>query len=315
MSSEHTVRAWRALAPAKINLGLYVGGLRGDGRHELVSVMQSISLADELVLSLDGGLQDEVVCPGVEAENLALEAVSAFRASTGWNALPVRLTIDKRVPVAAGLGGGSGDAAAALRLCARASGLGEETLLLDIAAGLGADVPAQVVPGCVLASGVGERLRRLPDPSDYGVLVLPLEPGLSTAEVYAEADRLGVARDPDDLAARLAALSGGGTIGGAFARELIVNDLEPAARALHPGIERALAEALAAGADLSIVSGSGPTVVGLFEGASGPERARAAAAAMDERRPPALAAEPVDAAFAEPAVVDLGHNSEMESPS
>ena len=100
----------RALAPAKINLGLFLGSTREqDGRHELVTVMQSISLADELTLERApaGSEQDEVVCPGVSsspAENLAALALGAFRAATGWDAPPLRLSIAKRIPVAAGLG-------------------------------------------------------------------------------------------------------------------------------------------------------------------------------------------------------------------
>ena len=101
------------------------------------------------------------------------------------------------MPVAAGLGGGSGDAAAALRLAAAASGLGDERLLLELAAELGADVPAQVRPGRWLASGAGERLQALPDPSaPFGVLVLPVAARLSTAAVYEQADRMGIARAP-----------------------------------------------------------------------------------------------------------------------
>ncbi|HZL48256.1 MAG TPA: hypothetical protein VFC30_04495, partial [Solirubrobacteraceae bacterium] len=171
----------RALAPAKINLGLFLGPTRPeDGKHELVSVMQSISLSDELTLepAPAGAEEDEVFCPeipGAPSENLAGVALGAFRAATGWDAPPLRLTIVKRIPVAAGLGGGSADAAAALRLARYASGLGEEQLLHELAAALGADVPAQIAPGRWLAAGAGERLRELPPPSrPFGVLVLPL---------------------------------------------------------------------------------------------------------------------------------------------
>src|ERR1700733_6048404 len=146
-----------ALAPAKINLGLFVGPTRADGRHELTTVMQSISLADELTLQAapaPDASGDVVVCPGVPgppSENLAAAALAAFRAATGWDAPPLQLHIVKRVPVAAGLGGGSGDAAATLRLAATASGLGDHALLGEIARALGADVPAQVQPGRWLA--------------------------------------------------------------------------------------------------------------------------------------------------------------------
>src|SRR5438034_5479213 len=124
------MQSLRALAPAKTNLGLFVGPVRAqDGRHELVTVMQSISLADELELApaAEGVSHDEVVAPlvpGPAAENLAGLALRAFRAATGWAHPPLRLEVRKRIPVAAGLGGGSADAACALRLCAAASGLG-----------------------------------------------------------------------------------------------------------------------------------------------------------------------------------------------
>lgn len=321
-----------AHAPAKINLGLFVGPTRADGRHELVSVMQSISLCDELTLRpagagsggeagsrtdelsrLSPGPQaDELICPGVEGpphENLALRALAAFRAASGWDAPPVCLQVVKRVPVAAGLGGGSADAAAALRLAAEASGLGDERLLRELAADLGADVPAQVSPGCWLAQGVGERLQALPAIAPFGVLVLPSQTPLSTAAVYKALDRAGSLRTPGELrelarALRNAfeggreALPGGQASPDAVALpppELLHNDLQAAAMRLNPTIEPALQEAHGSGADVCLLSGSGPTVLGLFGGADGPERARRAAAALQGRTPAALAAVPVGA--------------------
>ena len=111
----------KELAPAKINLSLHLGPLRRDGRHELLSVMQSITLADRL--ELEDAEREEVLCAGVEGPNLAAAAIAAFRAASGWDGPPQRLLIDKRIPVAAGLGGGSADAAAALRMLARRSGI------------------------------------------------------------------------------------------------------------------------------------------------------------------------------------------------
>lgn len=281
-------------APAKINLCLFLGPTRvADGRHELVSVMQSLTLADDVALgpAPAGATGDEVVCPGVEGPNLAGAALAAFRAATGWDAPPQRLEIVKRVPVAAGMGGGSGDAAAALRLAARASGLGDEALLRELAAGLGADVPAQVRPGRALATGAGEGVEPLADAAPLGVLVLPVARALSTAAVYAEADRQGLARTPAELAERLAAVRAALDAGGALPIELLVNDLAPAALALAPEIAAALAQARTAGADLALLSGSGPTALGLFLGDDGERRARAAAAALADRRPaPAVAA-------------------------
>jgi 4-diphosphocytidyl-2-C-methyl-D-erythritol kinase len=288
----------RALAPAKVNLGLFVGALRGDGRHELVSVMQSISLADELTLELapQGATRDEVVCPGVSGENLAARALASFRAATGWEAPPLRLTIAKRIPVAAGLAGGSADAAAALRLAMSASGLGDASLLLRLAAGLGADVPAQIRPGRWLATGAGDVLEDLPDPvAPIGVLVLPLAAELSTAAVYAEADRLAKLRAPAFLAERRRALHGAFDLGMSLPHdpELLRNDLQAAAVSLCPDIKQALADARDAGAEPVFLSGSGPTVVGLFPRANGLAAADRAVAALAGRSPAPIAAHTV----------------------
>ena len=302
----------RALAPAKVNLGLFVGPVReSDGRHELVSVMQSISLADELTLepAPAGSERDEILCLGVPVpgeQNLAAAALRAFRTSTGWRAPPLRLSILKRIPVAAGLGGGSADAAAALRLARHASGVGDEQLLRTLAEELGADVPAQVSPGRWLASGAGERLQELAPPrSQFGVLVLALEAPLSTAAVYAQADRLAQLRTHATLEQRLQELSAALEHGAPLpaATELLHNDLQRAAVALCPQIAESLAQAREAGAELALVSGSGPTVLGLFPTAgrspgSGLVLAQAAAAALASRTPAAICATPVDGAFA-----------------
>jgi 4-diphosphocytidyl-2-C-methyl-D-erythritol kinase len=289
----------RALAPAKINLGLFVGPTRTDGRHELVSVMQSISLADELTLESapPGAEGDEVVCEGVAGENLAARALDLFRDATGWKGW-VRLTIDKRIPVAAGLGGGSADAAATLRLVRAASGLGDEDLLFVLARELGADVPAQVTPGRWLATGAGEVLEELPDPvSPFGVLVLPQADGLSTAEVYATADRLGGARESSFLQERHRALGKALELGAGLPADawLLHNDLQEASVELCPPIEQALEHAREAGADVTFVSGSGPTVVGLFARANALARAQRAAAGLEGREPSPRVGEPVGA--------------------
>jgi 4-diphosphocytidyl-2-C-methyl-D-erythritol kinase len=302
-----TFGRYRALAPAKVNLGLFVGPRRdSDGRHQLVSVMQSISLADELVLepAPDG---DELRCENVpgRAENLAWMALTAFREATGWAVPALRLTVHKQIPLAAGLGGGSADAAAALRLAREASGLGDEPLLAALARELGADVPAQVAPGRWLATGAGERLHALPSPRRaLGVLVLPHEAGLATGDVYEQADRLGVARPAAELARReralAAALAGGDPL--PEPRELLQNDLQVPALALCPAIATMLERVGETQADAVIVSGSGPTVLGLFDAAcdrDGPSRAEEATAAI--ATPGAIAARSVGGAFGAPA--------------
>jgi 4-diphosphocytidyl-2-C-methyl-D-erythritol kinase len=265
------VSVLRDSAPAKINLCLFVGPARADGRHELATIMDSLALVDDLELEVgpEDLEHDRVECPGVEGPNLAAAALQAFRARTGWDGPPVRLRIAKRIPVAGGMAGGSADAAGALRLAARAAGVEDPELLEEIAAGLGADVPSQVRGGCVLAEGAGERLLALPPREPYSVLVLPVAAQLGAGAVYAEADRLGLPRDADGLLRARAEAVAGLAAGLGF----VHNDLQDAARSLCPAIDEALAAARDAGADHALVSGSGPTVLGLFAGAGHAERA------------------------------------------
>jgi 4-diphosphocytidyl-2-C-methyl-D-erythritol kinase len=285
--------ALREDAPAKLNLCLFVGPRRErDGRHELVTVFQPLTLADRVSLEPAplGAVGDDVTCPGVPGppeDNLAARALQMFRARTNWAGPPVRLHIDKRIPVAAGMAGGSADAGAALRLAARAAGTGDDALLRAIAAELGADVPAQVRPARYLATGAGEELRALDGPRPgYAALVLPAAEALSTADVYRRADEMALARGADDLRERLRAVAAHGAD---LPDDLVVNDLEPAARALCPAIDEALAAVRAAGADRALVCGSGPTVVGLFRRV---DAARAALVALAGRSPRPILAEP-----------------------
>ena len=288
MAADRTARdAGRVLterAPAKINLCLYVGPTRDDGRHELVTVFEPLTLHDTVTLHPGEGPEDAVVCPGVEGPNLASEALAAFRRATGWAGPPVRLEIVKRIPVAAAMAGGSADAAAALRLAHRPSGLGDQDLLLELARGLGADVPGQVRPARLLATGAGEHLKPIAGPREpYGVLVLPSTGQLSTPAVFREADRLGLPRDAGALADALAQVE--------LAEDPpIVNELEPAARSLLPSIDEALDAARRAGARHALVSGSGPTVLGLYPTPGG---ARRAAERLRDRDPAPIVAEPL----------------------
>lgn len=269
-------------ARAKVNLCLFVGPQRGDGRHEVVTLMDTLDLCDEVRMQTDppGVVEDEVVCPDVKGPNLAADALRAFRERTGWNGAPVRLEIDKRIPVAGGMAGGSADAAAALRLAAEASGLGDRRLLEEIAATLGADVPSQVRGGLVLATGTGSRLRPLGLTLSYSVVVVPSDAGLSAADVYAEADRLRLPRETLDLARSLTRMQA--ALSSERILEHLHNDLQDAARSLCPPIDRALEAVLAAGADHALVCGSGPTVLGVFAGAGHGERAASVRASLAE---------------------------------
>ena len=141
-------------APAKLNLVLHVGPARADGLHPLCSLFASIDLADELHGRLADQQDDFVECEGVAGPNLALKAIERFRRDVDPGLPPVSVRIDKRIPVAAGLGGGSADAAAALRIVNRIAGDPlDEDGLRALAAGLGSDVPSQVEPGHALVSG------------------------------------------------------------------------------------------------------------------------------------------------------------------
>ncbi|MDQ6749981.1 MAG: 4-(cytidine 5'-diphospho)-2-C-methyl-D-erythritol kinase, partial [Actinomycetota bacterium] len=236
---------------------------------ELVSLVQAVDLVDEIVLepAPPGTSGDEAICAGVEGPNIAVAALAAYRAATGWDAPPQRVSIEKRIPVAAGMGGGSSDAAAALRLAAQAAGRPGDPRLEVIASGVGADVASLLAPGLALMTGAGEQVSPAPALEPFRLLVLVLPERLSTADVYREADRLGLARPPAELAAKHREVETALERGATLAPELLHNDLELAARSLCRGIDDALAAARAAGAQRALVSGSGPTVFGVFPGA------------------------------------------------
>jgi 4-diphosphocytidyl-2-C-methyl-D-erythritol kinase len=249
----------RERAPAKVNLLLHVGPRRGDGLHELCSLFASLELADELTVA-PGGATDEVHCPAVPDDNLVQAAIRAFRDETEAALPPLRIEIDKRIPVAAGLGGGSADAAAALRAANELAGrpLDVPTLRL-LGARVGADVPSQIEPRSALVTGAGERVEPLPLP-DMALVLVPQQEGLATADVYARADRMGAARQELDPAATRALAS-------APLAELaagLENDLQAAALALRPELEEQLVALWRAGALAALVTGSGPTVFGVF---------------------------------------------------
>ena len=235
-------------APAKINLGLVVGPMRPDGKHELLTIYQRVDLSDRIRVEPAGATTVE----GFSQDTLVRRALAALDGSRSW-----RIRIDKRIPVAAGLGGGSSDAATALRLANTQldEPLGPESLHA-LAAGIGADVPFFLADGPQLGSGDGTVLEPVDLPQDFAVLLF-LPHGAtkrSTADVYAAFDERDGA---DGYAERAAALHE------ALARvrrprdlaELPANDL-----AASPFADR-LRELGAFRAD---VSGAGPVVYGLF---------------------------------------------------
>jgi 4-diphosphocytidyl-2-C-methyl-D-erythritol kinase len=288
-----------ASAPGKVNLCLFVGPRRADGRHELVTLLESVSIADEVSITavVEPG-PDEVRCPGVEGPNIVVRALEGLRMA-GWQGPPVTIEIAKRVPVAAGMGGGSADAAATLRL-AQQLHAGEDAQLQQLAAELGSDVPSQLNPGLALGTGAGDRVAHLEPLGPHAFVIVPLPYQLSAAAVYEEADRLGVARASVELERKHSEVVSALAQGAQLPDELTVNDLEPAAVSLYPPIASARDAVRDAGADRAIVSGSGPTVFGLFWGTSGCARAEAAVRALSERFPDARSAVAVDADFGHP---------------
>jgi 4-diphosphocytidyl-2-C-methyl-D-erythritol kinase len=251
-------------AHAKINLALVVGPLRDDGKHEVATVLQALDLHDDVELEP----HDTLAVEGFAADTLVRSALAALAGAAGvrprW-----RARIAKRIPVAAGLGGGSSDAAVALAL-ANASlpdPLPAEELV-ELAATLGADTPFFLAGGSQLGTGEGASLEPLELPLGFAVLVV-LPHGASkgsTAEVYRAFDaRCGAQGFAERRAALLGALAGVGRAADLAA--LPRNDLARSPLA---------AELEALGAFRADVSGAGPAVYGLFERAADAERAAAA---------------------------------------
>jgi 4-diphosphocytidyl-2-C-methyl-D-erythritol kinase len=269
----------REQAPAKVNLVLQVGDVRADGLHELCSLFASLELADELTIDTreDGrargnDAEDEVVCAGVTGPNLATNAIEGLRAALDGDLPPLRVTIEKRIPVAAGLGGGSADAAAVLRAANRiAGGPLDADALRAIGARIGADVPSQVEPRHALVTGAGEHVEPLHLPA-MALVLIPRDEGLSTADVYRTADEIGSTRAHLDPGA-LRALAAQPLDELASALE---NDLEPAALHLRPDLAAQLDALRSSGALAARVTGSGPTTFGVFPDVASAQRAAAA---------------------------------------
>jgi 4-diphosphocytidyl-2-C-methyl-D-erythritol kinase len=272
----------RQRAPAKVNLTLRVLGRRADGYHELDSLVafagcaaDAVSLAPGPRLELarvDGPFADAA---GPQGDNLVLKAARAAAERIEGLTLGA-FTLTKRIPVAAGLGGGSADAGAALRLIAEANGLApDDPRLAEAAAATGSDVPACLVSRACLMTGRGEGIAPFDLPPLAAVLANPMN-GLSTAAVFRA---LGLAPGATFYAETFPG-GANGAGGGVFDGR---NDLEPPARALMPEIAEGIAALAAAeGCRLARMSGSGATVFGLFDGQ---RQARAAARALKRALP------------------------------
>jgi 4-diphosphocytidyl-2-C-methyl-D-erythritol kinase len=255
--------------PAKLNLQLAVGPPRADGYHGLVTVFHAVSLFDQV--TVEPADRDGVTVTGEGADrvpagpdNLAMRAIAALRTAVP-EAGPVHVTIAKRIPVAAGLAGGSADAAAALIACnelwtARLS----HQQLVAIAATVGSDVAFALLGGTAVGRGRGEQLTPALAPATRYHWVLAFADGqLSTPAVYAALDRLRESEaqavaEPDLDAALMSALRSGNA---ARVGQRLSNDLQPAAVSLFPALRKTLTAGLELGALGALVAGSGPTCV------------------------------------------------------
>ena len=271
MSPERTVEVG---APAKINLFLRVLGRRPDGFHDLETLILPISLQDRIrihahadtsarTLSLELTLRgDPDLVHGIPADetNLALRAATALAERCGVRGF-AEIEVDKRVPHAAGLGGGSADAAAVLRALDRLWGCalspGE---LAALGAEVGSDVPALLADGPVTVGGRGERVEPAAVAAFRWALITP-PAHVSTRDAFGWWDDDDGRPGPDPAAVTAAAASGDA---GALA-PLLFNDLQASVSARQPQVEAARRALLDAGALAAVMSGSGPAVAGLFE--------------------------------------------------
>ena len=257
---------------AKINLSIHLLGKRPDGYHEIVTLMETVDLADDVEVSgQETGTTVTCSDPAVptDGRNLAHRAAGLVRDRYGLEGRGVRVHIEKRIPVAAGLAGGSGNAAVTLHGLNALWSLGlREEELTDLASELGSDVPFCLYGGVAVASGRGEKVAWLDaaGPRHYALVCPPLEVtagwayGRSKLELTKDRSRINLissvmqAGDADRLASCLH------------------NDLEPAVRAAFPEIDRARGLLADAGSKGILMSGSGPAVFGLAPGRAAAER-------------------------------------------
>ncbi len=267
----------RARAPAKVNLVLRVGPSRPDGYHDLETLMVPLDLADEIRVHLVRGRRGPVVChvpnrPELDGPaNLAARAAEAFRRRFGVvDALD--LVVDKRIPVTAGLGGGSSDAAAVLRTLAHAYGVRDSGALAAAALEVGSDVPFFLGRGPAWATGRGEVLTPVRVPTLDLVLAYPLDEALAirAGDAYRWLDAVrqesGVTAGPPPRSR------------GPWIESMARNDLQGPCFERHPFLRTVAGQLVGLGATTAIMSGSGPTVLGIF-----PDRAAAGHAAVGAR--------------------------------
>ncbi len=250
-------------SPAKVNLFLRVLDKRPDGYHEISSLMQPVSLYDEIFIVAKDGEGVSISCSGIsvpdDPTNLAAQAAQAILEATGVRK-KIAITIRKHIPVGAGLGGGSSNAATVLMaLNGMFEARFDDAALMAMGAKLGSDVPFFILKSAAIASGRGEKLEKVKLPNYYYILI---NPGfeVSTAWAYRNFDLTNAKEDNTLLYSKK---SFGGVDNGAL-RDLLVNDLEAITIKRYPEIAGLKERLLEAGAIGALMSGSGPTVFGVF---------------------------------------------------
>ncbi|MEU5190478.1 4-(cytidine 5'-diphospho)-2-C-methyl-D-erythritol kinase [Streptomyces klenkii] len=287
--------------PAKVNVQLAVGPLRPDGFHDLANVFLAVGLYDVVTVTAADELR--VTCSGPDADkvpldpsNLAARAALALAARHGREA-NVHIHIEKDIPVAGGMAGGSADGAAALVACDELWGTGaSREELLEICAELGSDVPFSLVGGAALGRGRGELLTPVETGGSFWWVFAVADGGLSTPAVYGECDRLrgdAFVPAPDPSPELMEALRTGDAVALAGA---VANDLQAAAVSLRPSLAETLTAGTEAGALAAMVSGSGPTTAFLVSDEAEAEKVAEALRASGTCRAVRVAAGPVPGA-------------------
>ncbi|MGM9630708.1 4-(cytidine 5'-diphospho)-2-C-methyl-D-erythritol kinase [Butyricicoccus sp.] len=253
-------------AHAKINLTLDVTGKRPNGYHDVCMVMQSIGLHDTVTAAVGTGSGIRLAVEGsdlpADSSNLAYRAAELFLSETGTPCDGISIVIEKHIPVAAGLAGGSTDAAAVLVLLDELydTRLGEKKLM-EIGLKLGADVPFCISGGTMLAEGIGEVLTRLPDAPQTHVVLCKPPIAVSTPAIYRAIDSAEITERPDTQA-MCAAIADRDC---SRVAQLLCNVMQPVTAGMHPEVEEICGTLRARGAMGAIMSGSGPSNFGLFE--------------------------------------------------
>jgi len=264
LNSEPAQSAMKILSPAKINLFLHVCGKRPDGYHELFSLMCCITLFDELLLQIGRGEKIEIHCshPGVPGDNtnLAYRAAHLFQRKLGSNR-NIRIHLNKRIPVGAGLGGGSSNAASILMALNNYHGSPfSNKQLMEMGLMLGADVPFFIFQKPAIATGIGEKLKAFKGALPYHILLIYPGFNVSTAETYQDLN-FGLTNEQKKLTSiHLKRKRFNPAVD-------LINDLERVTAAKYPEVHLTKEKLLNLGAIGALMSGSGPTVFGLFDNA------------------------------------------------